>query len=183
MAGVFIHATLTLDGFLAGAHGEVDWMFDFPSAPEDQEVVDRVCANIGAVVGGANKAQTIEEGEIPYGGLVKAPVYLMTHTPADPIEREGVTYTFVVDDIAAAVEEAKRAAGDKWVSLLGGKVARQCLRLDLVDEIHLDVVPVLLGGGISLFGGLGLRVDLERLETSAYASETHLRFRVARLPA
>lgn len=178
MSLVFVHATLTLDGFLAGPNGEVDWMFDFPSAPEDQEVVDRVCANIGAVVGGANSTRTIEDDGIPYGGIGNAPVFLMTHTPAPPVERDGITYTFVVDDIAEAVESAKRAAGGKWVSLLGGSIGRQCLQLGLVDEIHLDVVPVLLGEGISLFGGLGMRVDLERLETSAFASETHLRFRV-----
>lgn len=83
-----------------------------------------------------------------------------------------------MDDIAAAVASAKEAAGDRWVSLLGGSISRQCLELGLVDEIHLDVVPVLLGEGISLFGGLGTRIDLERLETSAFASETHLRFRV-----
>ena len=178
MSKVFIHATVTLDGFLAEPDGGVDWMFDFPSAPEDQVVVDRVCARIGAVVGGANKSRTIEEDERPYGGMVKAPVFLMTHHAADPIERDGITYTFVVDDIAAAVAAAKEAAGGKWVSLLGGSISRQCLQLGLVDEIHLDVVPVLLGDGISLFGGLGTRIDLERLETSAFASETHLRFRV-----
>lgn len=178
MSVVFIHATVTLDGFLAGPGGEVDWMFDFPSAPQDQDVVDRVCANIGAVVGGANPGRTIEDGEVPYGGMVKAPVYLMSHTPAAPVERDGITYTFVVDDLASAVETAKEAAGERWVSVLGGKVSRQCLELGLVDEIHLDVVPVLLGEGISLFGGLGRRIDLDRLETSAFASETHLRFRV-----
>ncbi|WP_109209099.1 MULTISPECIES: dihydrofolate reductase family protein [Microbacterium] len=179
MATVIVHATVTLDGFLATPDGGVDWMFDFPSAPEDEDVVDRVCAQIGAVVGGANKTQTIEEGEIPYGGMLKVPVFLMTHTPHDPIERDGITYTFVVDDIAQAVHEAQRAAGSKWVSLLGGSISRQSLRLGLVDELHLDVVPVLLGDGIPLFAGLGQRVDLERLETSAFASETHLRFRVA----
>ncbi|RZI86555.1 MAG: deaminase, partial [Microbacterium sp.] len=54
MALVFVHATVTVDGFMADIDGGVDWMFDFPSAPEDQEVVDRVVANIGAVVGGSN---------------------------------------------------------------------------------------------------------------------------------
>lgn len=178
MSTVIIHATLTLDGYLAAPDGGVDWMSDFPAAPEDEEVVMAVCAQIGAIVGGANKTRTIEDGEIPYGGMLKAPVFLMTHRAAGPVERDGVTYTFVVDDIAAAVAEAKRAAGEKWVSLLGGSISRQCLLLGLVDEIHLDVVPVLLGGGISLFGGLDRRIDLERLETSAFASETHLRFRV-----
>ena len=179
MSLVFVHATVTLDGFLADKDGGVDWMFDFPSAPEDEDVVNRVCEQIGAVVGGANKTQTIEEGEVPYGGMLKVPVFLMTHRAAEPIEKDGVTYTFVVDDIAAAVASAKEAAGDKWVSLLGGSISRQCLQLGLVDEIHLDVVPVLLGEGISLFSGLDMRIDLERLETSAFASETHLRFRVA----
>lgn len=178
MSGVMIHATVTLDGFLADPDGGVDWMFDFPSAPEDQEVVERACARIGAIVGGANATRTIEDGEIPYGGMLDAPVFLMTHVAADPIERDGITYTFVVDDIAGAVATAKAAAGDRWVSLLGGKISRQCLELGLVDEIQLDVVPVLLGRGISLFSGLDRRIDLERLDTSAFASETHLRFRV-----
>lgn len=180
MAAVIVHATITLDGFLAEPDGGVDWMSEFPTAPEDEAVVQRVCAQIGAVVGGANKTQTIEDGEIPYGGMLKVPVFLMTHTPTEPVERDGVTYTFVVDDISRAVATAKDAAGEKWVSLLGGTIARQCLQLGLVDELHLSVTPVLLGDGIPLFTGLGTRVDLERLETSAYASETHLRYRVVR---
>jgi dihydrofolate reductase len=183
MSGVMIHATITLDGFLADPEGGVDWMFDFPSAPEDEDVVDRVCARIGSVVGGANATRTIEDGEIPYGGMLDVPVFLLTHEAADPIERDGITYTFVVDDIVGAVDEAKRAAGDKWVSLLGGKISRQCLEQGLVDEIQIDVVPVLLGRGIPLFAGLDRRIDLERLETSAFASETHQRFRVIRASA
>ncbi|HEY1176257.1 MAG TPA: dihydrofolate reductase family protein [Phytomonospora sp.] len=180
MAQVIVHATVTLDGFLADADGGVDWMFGRPSAPEDNVVVEKVIERIGAIVGGANKTRTIEDGEIPYGGMLKVPVYLMTHTETEPIERDGVTYNFVVDDIARAVEAAKAAAGDKWVSLLGGSIARQCLLLGLVDELHLHVAPVLLGAGISLFAGLGRRIELERVETSAFASETHLRYRVLR---
>lgn len=180
MSLVIVHATMTLDGFLADADGGVDWMHGRPSAPEDDDVVEQVVSRIGAVVGGANATQTIEPGEIPYGGLVDVPVYLMTHTPHEPIEHDGVRYTFVVDDIGHAVESAKQAAGERWVSLLGGSISRQCLRLGLVDELHLDVAPVLLGGGIPLFAGLGRRVELERLGPSAYASETHLRLRVLR---
>lgn len=178
MAQVIIHATATVDGFMADVDGGVDWMNGFPSAPEDEEVVKRVVQDIGAVVGGANKTQTIEEGEVPYGAMTKAPVYLMTHSAHEPIEKDGVTYTFVVDDIAQAVESAKKAAGEKLVSLLGGSISRQCLELGLVDEIHLDVVPILLGKGISLFTGLSKSIKLERVETSAFASETHLRYRV-----
>lgn len=178
MARVIVHATVTVDGFLAEPDGGVDWMFGRSSVPEDDAVVEKVLKRIGAIVGGANKTQTIEDGEIPYGGMLKVPVYLMTHSTHEPIERDGTTFTFVVDDIGQAVETAKRAAGDKWVSLLGGSISRQCLRLGLVDEIHLDVAPVLIGEGISLFAGLGQHIELERLETSAFASETHHRYRV-----
>ena len=178
MAKVIIHATVTLDGFMADTQGGVEWMFDFTSADADGTLVNEVMEEIGAIVGGANKTQTIEEGEEPYGGMLKAPVYLMTHSAHEPIEKNGVTYTFVVNDITQAVETAKKAAGDKSISLLGGSISRQCLKLGLVDEIQLHVLPVLLGDGISLFGGLGERINLERIETAAFASETHLRFRV-----
>lgn len=178
MAKVMVHATVSVDGFMADPDGGVDWMDGFSVARQDEDLVRGIVEDIGAVVGGANRAQTVEDGEAPYGGRPGVPVYLMTHSAHEAIVKDGVTYTFVVDDIASAVESAKGAAGSQWVSLLGGRVARQCLELGLVDEIQLHVVPVILGDGVSLFGGLRRRIRLERLATSAFASEAHLRYRV-----
>ncbi len=178
MAKVIIHAVITLDGFMADKNGSVDWMFDFPSTDGVEPVVKEVWNELGAVVAGSNKTQTIEDGEEPYGGSLKIPVFEMTRSPHEPIEKDGTTYTFVVDDVAKAVAMAKEAAGDKSVALLGGSISRQCLKLGLVDEIVLTMVPLLLGEGISLFGGLGERIKLEQIETKAFASETHMRFRV-----
>jgi dihydrofolate reductase len=178
MGRVFIHATITLDGYMAGVDGDMNWMQDLEAVDEDYAVVNKVTADIGAIVGGSNKTNAIEDDGIPYGGTVKAPVFLMTHEAHAPVEKDGITYTFVVDDIKQAVDAAKTAAGDKSVSLLGGSISRQCLKLGLVDEIILDVEPLLLGDGISLFEGLGETIKLKRLETSAFAGETHLRFAV-----
>jgi dihydrofolate reductase len=178
MAQVFIHATISLDGYMADVEGSVDWMHGFPVVPEDEDIVGRVVHELGAVVAGASRSQTIEDGEVPYGGALGVPIYLMTHTAHEPIQKDGVTYTFVVDDIRQAVELAKQAAGDKWVSLLGGSISRQCLELGLVDEIRLHVVPIILGQGISLFTGLRSPIRLERIETSAFAAEMHLRYRI-----
>src|SRR5262245_47941073 len=100
MGKVFIHAVVTLDGFMADKEGGLDWMFGLPEADEDDLLMKNVWGRIGAVVGGANKAQTIEEGEQPYGGMLKVPVYLMTRTAHKPIDKDGVRYSFVVDDIA-----------------------------------------------------------------------------------
>jgi dihydrofolate reductase len=178
MGKVFVHATITLDGYMAGVDGDMGWMQDLEAVDEDYAAVNKVTAEIGAIVGGSNKTNTIEDDGIPYGGSVKVPVFLMTHEPSEPIEKDGITYTFVVDDIKQAVEAAKAMAGDKNVSLLGGSVSRQCLKLGLVDELVLHVEPLLLGEGISLFDGLGETIKLKRLDTSAFASETHLRFAV-----
>lgn len=178
MSKVLIHATVSLDGFMADASGGVDWMNGFAVVPADEAVVADVVGEIGAIVGGANRTQTIEDGEVPYGGIVEAPVFLMTHSPHESVEKDGIVHHFVVEDVAEAVAAAKQAAGEKWVSVLGGSVSRQCLERGLVDEIVLDIVPILLGNGISLFTGLGDRIRLERVETSAFASEVHLRYRV-----
>lgn len=180
MGKVFIHATITLDGFMAGIGGDMSWMQDLEAVDEDYAVVNKVMASIGAIVGGSNKTNTIEEDGVPYGAAVKVPVFLMSHEAHDPIIKDGVTYNFVVDDIKQAIELAKSAAGDKDVSLLGGSISRQCLKLGLVDEIILDVEPLLLGQGISLFDGLDETIKLKRLETSAFAGETHLRFAVVK---
>lgn len=165
---------------MAGVDGDMSWMQDLEAVDEDYAVVNKVTAEIGAIVGGSNKTNTIEDDGVPYGGTVKVPVFLMTHEAHEPVEKDGVTYNFVVDDIKLAVEKAKVAAGDKNVSLLGGSISRQCLKLGLVDEIILDVEPLLLGEGISLFEGLGKKIQLKRLDTSAFAGETHLRFQVVK---
>jgi dihydrofolate reductase len=178
MGKVFIHATITLDGYMADKNHSVDWMSGLEATDEDYAVVHKITRNIGAVVGGSNETNTIEEGEEPYGGALKVPVFEMTHEAREPVEKNSTTYTFVVDDIAKAVTMAKEAAGDKNIALLGGTISRQCLKLGLVDEIVLDIEPLLLGEGVSLFDGLGERVKLERIETSAFASEAHLRYRV-----
>lgn len=178
MAKVFIHASITLDGYMAGVDGDMSWMQELESTDEDMAVVEQVMNRIGAIVGGSNKTNTVEDDGVPYGGALKVPVYLMTHEAHEPIVKDEITYTFVVDDIKAAVETAKMKAGDKDVALLGGTISRQCLKLGLVDEIILHIEPLLLGNGISLFAGLEKRFNLKRLDTSAFAGETHLHFSV-----
>jgi dihydrofolate reductase len=64
---------------------------------------------------------------------------------------EGSPFTFVTDGLEGALEQAKAVAGDKDVGVGAASIVQQCIRAGLLDEIHLDLVPVLLGGGVSLF--------------------------------
>jgi dihydrofolate reductase len=109
------------------------------------------------------------------------PVFVLTHYPREPLELNGgTTFTFVTDGIESALEQAKRAAAGKDVTVAGGaKAAQQYLAAGLVDEALISVVPVLLGDGERLFENLGDRPpELELTESVPAPGVTHLKFRV-----
>jgi len=104
---------------------------------------------------------------------------VLTRHPREPLALEGgTTFTFVTDGIEAALEQARRAAGGKDVSLAGGaSIAQQYLVAGLVDEMEINLAPILLGGGERLFDGVGddLR-GLELMRAVATPRVTHLKF-------
>jgi len=111
------------------------------------------------------------------------PVFVLTHHPREPLEMKGgTTFTFVTDGIAAALEQAQAAAGERHVLVAGGaSTVDQALAAGLVDELHLHVAPVLLGAGERLFATLGdKRPRLELVETSGSSHVSHLRYRIVR---
>ncbi len=110
----------------------------------------------------------------------KMPVFVLTHHEREPLTLGETTFTFVTDGIESALEQAKAAAGDEDIAIGGGAdVARQCLAAGLVDQLQLNVVPLLLGGGTRLFeGGAGAGLDLEPILVVDTPEVTHLRYRV-----
>jgi dihydrofolate reductase len=110
----------------------------------------------------------------------RAPVFVVTHHPREPVEKqEGTTYTFVTDGVEAAIEQARAAAGDKDASIAGGaSLVQQALEAGLVDEFQVNVAPVLLGGGIRLFGESRPNIELTGVVGSP--AVTHLRYRVVK---
>jgi dihydrofolate reductase len=86
------------------------------------------------------------------------PVFVLTHHARSPIQMKGGTvFRFVTDGIESALEQARRAAGERDVRVGGGVATiRQYLQVGLIDEMHLAISPVLLGGGESLLAGLDL---------------------------
>jgi dihydrofolate reductase len=106
------------------------------------------------------------------------PVFVLTHYPRPPLSLEGgTTFTFVTEGIEAALEQARRAARGKDVSLGGGaNVAQQYLIAGLIDELHLHLVPTLLGAGERLFDGVNDLGGLRPVQTVAAPDVTHLKF-------
>jgi dihydrofolate reductase len=110
------------------------------------------------------------------------PVFVLTHHPREPLElKGGNTFTFVTEGIESALEQANRAADGKDVSLGGGaRAAQQYLAAGLVDEMLINIVPILLGDGERLFDGLAdRRPKLQPISTIAAPGVWHLKFRVS----
>jgi dihydrofolate reductase len=154
---------------------------------ESTAVVEASMADVGATVMGRNMfgGGTGPWGEDPWNGWwgvdppYHHPVFVLTHHPRKPLVcAGGTTFTFVTDGIRSALDQARRAAEGKDVSLAGGaQAARQYLDADLVDEMEINLVPILLGDGERLFDGLGLgNPRLAHVRTVAAPGVTHLRF-------
>jgi dihydrofolate reductase len=153
------------------------------------EVVERSLENIGATVmgrkmfGGGHGSW----GADPWDGWwgeeppFHRPVFVLTHHAREPLEKQGgTTFFFVTDGIETALAQAKQAAGGRDVSLGGGAdVAQQYQAAGLVDELQLNVVPVLLGDGTRLFDNVaGADVKLEPVRVIEAPGVTHLEYRV-----
>ena len=111
------------------------------------------------------------------------PVFVLTHYVRDPIELGGgTTFHFVTDGIESAYAQAKAAAGNQAISIAGGaSCARQAIKAGLVDEIDLQVNPVILGSGERLLDGFDAgKPDLELERVLQAPGVAHLRFRVIR---
>jgi dihydrofolate reductase len=154
------------------------------------EIVERSLANVGASVMGRNMfgGGPGPWGEDPWDGWwgdnppFHTPVFVLTNHARASLEKQGgTTFFFVCSGIESALEQAMDAADGKDVSLGGGaNVAQQYLAAGLLDELQLNVVPVLLGDGTRLFENIGSDVKLESIRVVEAPDVTHLVYRVVK---
>jgi dihydrofolate reductase len=154
MAKLLYSATASLDGYIAGVHGDMSWLTEHLTG--ENPTAERLLANVGALlVGnrtfGGDDPNRGTDSEGAFGGQYRGPVFVLTHRPP----AEPATEVTFVDDLHSGVERAKEAAGDKYVNVLGADVARQCIEAKLLDEILMFFAPVLLGDGIRMFDHAG----------------------------
>ncbi len=153
------------------------------------EIVEESLQNIGASVMGRSMfgGGAGAWGEDPWDGWwgddppFHTPVFVLTHHAREPLQKEGgTTFFFVTDGIESALARAKVAAGGKDVSLGGGAdVAQQYLRAGLIDELALNVVPVLLYDGTRLFENIAdAEVELAPVRVLQAPGVAHLQYRV-----
>ena len=200
MSSTVLYMSMSLDGFVAGPNESPDnglgdggdrlheWVFpgadgDFDAAVARLRGVNRQIydefMSTGAVVAGRG---TFE----PAGGWGGdhhdgVPIYILSRNPP-PAWAAGWPAVHYVSDLAAAMRDAKQAAGGKNVLVHGASIAQRALTAGLLDELEIHLVPVLLGDGRRLFDHLGIgQRELERVRVlEGEAGVTHLRYRVRR---
>jgi dihydrofolate reductase len=204
MGKVVTELSMSLDGFVAGPNdsperplgdgGEQlfqwyssgDTAFPLPGTDmvfkisrASAELLREEWEALGAMVAGRRMFDIANAwgGHPPGGG----PCFVVTHTAPQEWLKEGSPFTFVTDGVESAVRQAKKAAGDKNVAASSASIAQQCIKAGLLDEIHINLAPVLLGTGVRLFDHLGAApINLERTRVIEATDVTHLRFRVVK---
>jgi dihydrofolate reductase len=201
MGKVSAGATMSLDGFIAGPHDTgFDMLFQWYGAGDVEVPMPDSTAGVPPSRVASTSAELMRREQAAWGALVVGrhlydltngwggrhplgvPTIVLTHRPPEDRPRADENFVFVTDGIEAAVAKAKEIAGDRDVAVNGGQMARQALEAGLLDEIGIDLVPVLLGVGTKLIADPAL--PPMQLEGPILVVEgkgvTHLRYRVVR---
>lgn len=196
MSKVIGSATVSLDGFIADESDRVGPLFDWYNNGDvafnggDPERVFHVSAASAAymektwsAIGTAVIGRRLFDITNGWNGRPAAgdAVFVVTHEAPTDWPFPDAPFTFVTDGLASAIAQAKVAAGAKDVSLTGGNLLGQALAEGLVDELQVDLVPVVFGKGIRFFGAYdGPPALLSNPEIVAGDRVTHLRYNVSR---
>lgn len=199
MSQVIAGASMSLDGYIAGPQesgfehlfawhnaGEHELRTAHPEIPfrlteADYTYLRDFIDSAGAFVVG-RRLFDLTDG---WGGThpFDVPIVVVTHQVPQQWQDDhpDAPFTFVTDGVAAAIEQAAKLADGKVIGVNGGTVARQCLELGLLDEIWVDLVPVVLGGGVPFFEQFGAAPHLLDNPTVVQGERvTHLRYGIRR---
>jgi dihydrofolate reductase len=204
MGKVIFNMSMSLDGFVAGPNdgpenplgdggewlfawygsGDTeykmpggDWLFKISAASAAQ--LDETIKTTGVIVTGRRTFDIAKA----WGGQhpLDVPVVVLTHRVPQEWVKEGSPFTFVTDGVESAIAQAKLIAGEKNVAVGSASTLQQCLKAGLLDEIHIDLTPVLLGGGVRLFEHFGNGpLELQMIKVVEGTEVTHLNYRVVK---
>jgi dihydrofolate reductase len=203
MGKVVFNMTMSLDGFVAGpndspenglgeggeplfnwySNGEVEISLSegtptLKVSPVSAELIREAFASYGAGVWGR---KTFDIAGAWGGHPPGRPCFVVTHHVPQEWVYDGSPFIFVTDGVESAIRQAKEAAADKDVVVCTASLLQQCLNAGLMDEIHVDLAPFLLGGGVQLFAGLGSTpISLEQIRVVEGKGVTHLQYQVVK---
>lgn len=203
MSKVVFNITVSLDGYVAGPNdnpenglgdgggalfnwyfsGDIEIMLSegTPTLKVSQQSAALLKDAVKTYGAGVWGRRTFDIAHAWGGHPPGTPCFIVTHKAPQEWVHEGSPFTFVTDGVESAIRQAKEAARDKDVVICTASILQQCLNAGLMDEIHLDVVPLLLGKGVRLFDHLDIDpLGLERIHAVEAPGVTHLGFRIVK---
>jgi dihydrofolate reductase len=203
MGKVIFNITMSLDGFVAGPNNSPEnglgdggntlfnWYFSGDTeillsegtpplkvSEKSAKLLREAVETYGAGVWGR---RTFDIAHAWGGHPPGSPAFIVTHKIPQEWVYDGSLFTFVTDGVESAIRQAKQAAGNKDVVVCTASILQQCLNAGLMDEIHLDIAPLLLGKSVRLFDHLDIDpIDLEAISVVEAPGVTHLGFRVVK---
>lgn len=184
-AKVVLSMSISLDGFINDRDGSVARLYPDMDALHHMEFVNDLIEATGAVVLGRKTFEMAEDPDDYADNYeYQVPIFVITRKAPDkvPKQNDRLRFTFVEDGVESAIRQAKEAAGDRQVTVVGGaKLAQLLIRMDLVDIIHVGIIPVLLCEGTRLFENLGIsEIPLQILRCLESETRTDIWYRVIR---
>lgn len=203
MGKVVFNMTMSLDGFVAGLNDSPEnplgdngnALFNWYSSGDTEVKISegtpvlRVSRKSAKILKDAFKTfgagvwgrKTFDIAKAWDGHPPGEPCFIVTHHPPQEWIKEGSPFIFVTDGVESAIHQAKKAAKDMNVVLCTASILQQALEAGLVDEIHVDIAPMLLGRGVRLFDNFSSQpIELEGIQAIATPDVTHLGFRVVK---
>ena len=203
MGKVTFNMTMSLDGFVAGPNdspenglgdggeGLFNWYFSgdtevrmsegVPPLKVSKQSAELLKEAIGKIGAGVWGRRTFDIAHAWGGHPPGSPAFIVTHHVPQEWVYEGSPFIFVTDGVESAIQQARQAAGDKDVVICTANILQQALKAGLVDEINVDIAPILIGGGVSLFDRLGTGpINLECTQVVNAPGVTHLCYRVVK---
>ena len=196
MSTSVLHMSMSLDGYIAGPNDEpgnpggdgfgrlhewfttADGEIVRPSGPAG-ELFDEMMGAPGAVLAGRRTAEQVDHwGGDHHGSGV--PIFVPSHRPPGSSVANYPLVTYVTDGIASAMAQAKAAAGDRDVFVIGAYTAQRALEAGALDELVIHQIPVLFGDGRQLFEVLPSRIELQIVRVIDTPEATHIHYRVRR---
>ena len=197
MRSVTADISMSLDGYITGPSPDLEhglghggealhaWVFNSEKSPEDRQFLE-AAANQGAVIMGRQTFDFVDgpngwNDEINYAYdhdlPSRPPIFVLTHEPPETTRLTG--FTFITQDIHAAVKAATQAAGERETVIMGGaQVIDQALTAGLVDTLRIHLSPVLMGEGTRLFDLVNDRMLLTQEDVVVTPYATHLTYRI-----
>ena len=184
MGNVVLGFTISLDGFAEDHNGSVGPLYPDLDTLRTSAYLQESMHDTGAVVMSWKEFSMAEDPDALADNYeYQVPIFVFTDQVPErhPKETDSVTFTFVTNGVDSAIQQAKAAAGDKDVQIIGSaQTIQQVLTSGLIDELHIDIIPIFLHEGFRPFDEVDTQsLHLERTNVEAVAGgRTHLSFNV-----